>query len=51
MMSLARFSTNTNRKQTGKIGITDFAQGHLGDIVHIELPKVNAGVEKGKALV
>ena len=28
------------------IGITDFAQGELGDIVFIELPKVGARVKK-----
>lgn len=33
------------------MGITDFAQGHLGDIVHIEMPKLNAHVVKGKNIV
>ena len=27
---------------TGTIGITDYAQGELGDIVYVELPKVGA---------
>lgn len=30
------------------IGITDFAQGQLGDIVFVELPEVGRKVEKGK---
>lgn len=35
---------------TGIMGITDFAQGELGDIVFVELPQVGAKVEKGKPL-
>lgn len=31
----------------GKIGITDYAQNSLGDIVFVEAPKVGAKVEKG----
>ena len=34
----------------GTMGITDFAQVELGDIVFVELPKVGAKVEKGKPL-
>jgi glycine cleavage system H protein len=34
---------------TGTIGITDFAQHELGDIVFVELPKVGAKVEFMKA--
>lgn len=30
------------------VGITDYAQGQLGDIVFVELPEVGAAVEKGK---
>lgn len=30
------------------IGITDYAQGELGDIVFVELPAVGAQVEKSK---
>jgi len=30
------------------IGITDFAQGQLGDIVFVELPEIGRKVEKGK---
>jgi glycine cleavage system H protein len=33
---------------TGRVGITDYAQNSLGDIVFVELPKVGARVEKGK---
>jgi glycine cleavage system H protein len=34
--------------KTGKVGITDYAQNTLGDIVFVETPKVGAKVEKGK---
>jgi glycine cleavage system H protein len=34
---------------TGTIGITDFAQHELGDIVFVELPKVGSKVEFMKA--
>ena len=30
------------------VGITDYAQGQLGDIVFVELPEVGTMVEKGK---
>ena len=30
------------------IGITDFAQGQLGDIVFVELPEIGRKLEKGK---
>lgn len=30
------------------VGITDYAQGQLGDIVFVELPAVGTSVEKGK---
>ena len=30
----------------GRVGITDFAQGQLGDVVFVELPEV--GVRRGK---
>jgi glycine cleavage system H protein len=33
----------------GTIGITDHAQSELGDIVYVELPKLGAMVEQGKA--
>jgi glycine cleavage system H protein len=32
------------------IGITNYAQEALGDIVFVELPKVGAALEKGKSL-
>ncbi len=32
----------------GKVGITDYAQHSLGDIVFVDLPKVGSLVEKGK---
>ena len=31
-----------------KVGITDYAQNSLGDIVFVELPKVGSTLEKGK---
>ena len=34
---------------TGTIGITDYAQNALGDIVFVELPKVGAEIEAGKS--
>ena len=33
---------------TGTIGITDFAQNSLGDIVFVELPKIGAALPAGK---
>ena len=35
--------------KTATVGITDYAQQALGDIVFVELPKVGAAVEKGKS--
>ena len=32
------------------IGITDYAQHELGDVVFVELPKPGAKIEKGKSL-
>ena len=40
---VAELSTTTFR-----IGITDFAQGALGDIVYIQLPKVGQNVSAGE---
>ena len=34
--------------KTGRVGITDYAQNTLGDIVFVDLPKVGSSVEKGK---
>jgi glycine cleavage system H protein len=33
----------------GWVGITDYAQSELGDIVYIEIPPIGTKVEKGKA--
>jgi glycine cleavage system H protein len=33
----------------GTVGITDYAQNALGDIVFVEMPKVGAEVEAGKS--
>ena len=32
---------------TGTIGVTDFAQGELGDVVYVELPAVGATIKSG----
>jgi glycine cleavage system H protein len=34
----------------GTIGITDYAQHELGDVVFVELPKVGAALESGQVL-
>jgi glycine cleavage system H protein len=34
--------------KTGKVGITDYAQETLGDIVFVDLPKPGSTVERGK---
>ncbi|HEV2603592.1 MAG TPA: glycine cleavage system protein GcvH [Microvirga sp.] len=33
--------------ETGVVGITDYAQQQLGDVVYVELPTVGKAVEKG----
>ena len=33
----------------GTIGITEYAQGELGDVVFVELPAVGAGLTQGKS--
>jgi len=35
----------------GTIGVTDYAQQELGDIVYVELPDVGKSVQKGKEAV
>ena len=35
--------------QEGVVGITDFAQDSLGDIVYVQLPEPGAAVEAGQA--
>jgi glycine cleavage system H protein len=32
---------------TGIVGITDYAQGQLGDVVYVELPEVGKSLAKG----
>ena len=34
--------------KTGTVGITDYAQSTLGDIVFVELPKPGTALERGK---
>ena len=34
---------------TGKVGITDYAQQQLGDVVYLDLPEVGAVVTTGQA--
>ena len=33
------------------VGISDFAQGSLGDLVYVELPKVGRQVKKGEVII
>jgi glycine cleavage system H protein len=35
---------------TAVIGVTDFAQGELGDVVFVQLPNVGTKVKQGEAL-
>ena len=35
---------------TGVVGITDYAQTELGDIVYVDLPRIGAKVEQGKTM-
>jgi len=37
------------RGQEAEVGITDFAQGELGDVVFVELPQVGARVKQMKS--
>ena len=34
---------------TGKVGITDYAQQQLGDVVYLELPEVGTKLEAGQS--
>ncbi len=36
--------------QTGKVGISQFAVDHLGEVVEVELPEVGEDVEKGQEI-
>ena len=38
------------QKEYAQIGITEYAQRCLGDIVYVELPKIGARLNKGEAL-
>jgi glycine cleavage system H protein len=35
--------------ETGTVGITDYAQGELGDVVFVELPAVGKTVKQGES--
>ena len=35
---------------TGKVGLADYAQSHLGDLVYLDLPKPNTQIEQGKKM-
>ena len=35
--------------ETGRVGITDYAQNQLGDVVYIELPEVGAKLKQGQS--
>ena len=35
------------RSDTGKVGITDYAQQQLGDVVFVKLPEVGAKMKRG----
>ncbi len=39
-----------NGDGTVTVGITDFAQKQLGDLVYVELPEVDSEIEKGDAI-
>jgi glycine cleavage system H protein len=54
-MSILRFSEDhewvlTADDGTALIGITEFAQEQLGELVYIELPEVGAEIEKGEGI-
>jgi glycine cleavage system H protein len=54
-MSILRFSEDhewvlTADDGTALIGITEFAQEQLGELVYIELPEVGAAIEKGESI-
>jgi glycine cleavage system H protein len=42
-------SGNTSVPWRGRVGITDFAQKQLGDVVFVELPEVGRAVTQGQA--
>jgi glycine cleavage system H protein len=51
-MTLLRFTTDHEwirlEGELAVIGITDYAQSQLGDVVYVELPEIGRQVEKGK---
>jgi glycine cleavage system H protein len=51
-MTLLRFTTDHEwirlQGDLAVIGITDYAQSQLGDVVYVELPEIGRQVEKGK---
>jgi len=51
-MILLRFTTDHEwirlEGDLAVIGITDYAQSQLGDVVYVELPEIGRRVEKGK---
>uniref|UniRef100_A0A0N5BVS5 Glycine cleavage system H protein n=1 Tax=Strongyloides papillosus TaxID=174720 RepID=A0A0N5BVS5_STREA len=53
--STGRFYTKKHEwvvinKEIGTVGISDYAQESLGDIVYVELPEVGTNVERGDAV-
>lgn len=38
------------RPQTGEMGLADYAQSHLGDIVYLDLPSPGTQVEQSKKM-
>ena len=52
---MSRFFTNDHEwievsGEVGTVGITDYAQGQLGDITFVELPEVGSTVRKGASV-
>jgi glycine cleavage system H protein len=41
---------STGGSKTVRVGITDYAQSALGDVVYVSLPEVGSTVEKGGAI-
>ncbi|MBI3400146.1 MAG: glycine cleavage system protein GcvH [Acidobacteria bacterium] len=35
--------------EKGKVGITDYAQAQLGDVVYVELPEIGAKLKQGQS--
>ena len=54
-MSMLRFTKDHEwirvDRDEATVGITDFAQDQLGDIVRVELPRLGSHLEKGKNAV